>query len=170
MDNLSDKTQTAIRKAIAANQKILAIKLYKDATGTDLKSSKDAIESLVFRERDAEHDRISDDSPGVDAAEMELILDAIFQRRKLDAVKQYMTSTGLGLTSSKEFIEDLTEQLKEECPDQFRLASSGRGCASVLLVLVMMGIVFAALLPAAPRKGTNNTQEILSISHNQFDD
>ena len=148
MDNLPADTKSAILGAIASNRKILAIKIYQDATDSDLKTAKNFIESCMLGEYEAGPDRFDGDFPGLDENEAELILDAIFQGRKLDAVKRYKTVSGRRLKESKEFVEDLTQRLKTECPEQFQTASSsnGSGCAPVLLVSVLVGISVATLV------------------------
>ena len=44
---LSPDRQSAISAALRAGNKIAAIKLYRAATGADLKASKDAVEAMV---------------------------------------------------------------------------------------------------------------------------
>ena len=133
MENLPTETKDAIRNAIASNQKIDAVKLYQNATGSSLKTAKEVIETRMRSSSPARTSRLSGEVPGVDSAATEAILDAIFQGRKLDAVKRYKTASGLGLKESKEFVEDLTQRLKSESPEQFRIADSSSGCASSLL-------------------------------------
>jgi ribosomal protein L7/L12 len=138
MENLPAETKDAILDAIASNRKIDAVKLYQNATGSSLKTAKEVIETRMGTSSIERTNRLPGEFPGVDSAKTEAILDAIFQGKKLDAVKQYKTASGLGLKESKEFIEDLTQRLKSECPEQFRVADNS-GCASVLLVSLMIG-------------------------------
>ena len=134
MENLPTETKNAIMDAIASNQKLDAVKLYKNATGSSLKTAKEVIETSMRSSSTARMSRLPGEVPGVDSAATEAILDAIFQGRKLDAVKRYKTASGLGLKESKEFVEDLTQQLKSESPEQFRIADNSGGCASSLLL------------------------------------
>ena len=46
-NELTPEQQTAISNAIYSGNKIEAIKLYRTATGSDLKDSKDAVEKLA---------------------------------------------------------------------------------------------------------------------------
>jgi ribosomal protein L7/L12 len=145
MDNLPVAIKKAINEAIAANQKLDAVKLYKDATGCDLRTAKEVIETKMLSPEGARTDRVKEDFAGVDETKSELILDAIFERRKLDAVKLYRDTKGVSLKAAKEFIEQLTERLEKDCPEQFRPAST-TGCASALFVLVLIGIPIASLI------------------------
>ena len=138
MNNLTNETKAAISDALATGNKILAVKIYKDATGCDLKTAKAAIESNVLGENSAGESSFFGELPGVDDAVAGLILDAIFEGRKLDAVKHYKFYSGRGLKESKEFIEDLTKRLKTESPDQF---TTDGGCVSSILLMAMMLVV-----------------------------
>ena len=46
-DDLTSALTPAIREALAAGKKIEAIKLYRDATGSSLRESKDAVEKMM---------------------------------------------------------------------------------------------------------------------------
>ena len=145
MDNVPAATRAAILDAIASNRKLMAIKLYKDATGSDLITAKNVIEAHISRTYEEGPNRFTGEFAGVDATEAELILDEIFTQRKLDAVKRYKNATGRSLIEAKHFVEDLTERLKKECPDQFQ-ANDGVGCGSVLFAMIAIVSLLGSLL------------------------
>ena len=143
MENLPVHTRDAIKSALRLDQKIEAVKLYREATGCDLKTAKRLIEDVMFNVNATR--QFPPDFKGIDEGEVELILDEIFAGRKLDAVKRYKAASGCGLKASKEFVEDLTEKLKRDSPDQFQTVSSSSGCASVLLVSLVFGMAITSL-------------------------
>jgi hypothetical protein len=68
------------------------------------------------------------------------IAEAIFAERKIEAIKLYRQATGQGLAEAKEFIEKLTEELREKSPEKFKPLSSGSaaGCGSSALIFLMV--------------------------------
>ena len=56
MTNLSDDVRNQIIDALRSGQKISAIKLYREATGADLKEAKDFVEALT--------ERLAEEMPG----------------------------------------------------------------------------------------------------------
>ncbi len=67
--------------------------------------------------------------PETDAQKM---TELIFAGQKIEAIKMYREASGLGLKESKDFIDQLEKQLREECPDQFTHAAKS-GCCVVLV-------------------------------------
>ncbi|MCH5373408.1 MAG: ribosomal protein L7/L12 [Planctomycetes bacterium] len=70
------------------------------------------------------------------------IAEAIFAERKIEAIKLYRDATGQGLAEAKEFIEKLTDELREKSPERFKPLSSGSadGCgSSALIFLAVIG-------------------------------
>lgn len=62
------------------------------------------------------------------------ITQAIFAGRKIEAIKLYREATGQGLKESKDFIEALTVELREQHPDKVPESKAGCGPAVVLFV------------------------------------
>ena len=150
MDEVSEAIQAQINEAIFAGKKILAIKLYRDATGASLGASKQRVETAVDELMDRHPKRFArnlrasaDSGEKVDPTE-DAVLDAIFQGKKLDAVKAYKNMTGASLLDSKTFVEELTSELKQESPELFNTPnaeSNGGGCASVLLLALIAVLI-----------------------------
>ncbi|MCA8983785.1 MAG: hypothetical protein R3C12_21375 [Planctomycetaceae bacterium] len=70
---------------------------------------------------------------------------ALLEGQQIQAIKLYRDATGAGLRESKEFIDALLPQLKEQHPEQFA-KHSGTGCALLgLLATLLTGGLFMAL-------------------------
>jgi hypothetical protein len=70
------------------------------------------------------------------------ILNLIYTRQKVKACKRYVEMTGAGLRDAKRFVEQLTEELRQESPEKFA-AESKSGC---LGFLVLVAASFSGLL------------------------
>lgn len=70
------------------------------------------------------------------------ILDAIKQRRKIEAIKIYREATGVGLKESKDFIDELTAKLLEEDPDSIQAAKAGCGAAMLAFMISLGGLLW----------------------------
>mgnify|MGYP000883793604 CR=1 FL=1 len=71
-------------------------------------------------------------------SEKEAITQAIFAGRKIEAIKLYRQATGMDLKPSKDFVEALTERLREEHPD--RVPPATRGCGTTVLLLALLPV------------------------------
>ncbi len=75
----------------------------------------------------------------------ESIRQAIFAGQKIEAIKRFREATGQGLKESKDFIEALEAELRTAAPEQFS-AKSASGCAGVLALMSLAGMLVFALL------------------------
>ena len=68
------------------------------------------------------------------------ISQAIYNGRKIEAVKLVRETAGCGLKEAKEFVETLSAELFEKEPEKFAAPPSKSGCVGLLMVgtLVMM--------------------------------
>ena len=77
------------------------------------------------------------------------IRESLFSGRKIEAIKTYREAAGQGLKESKEFIEELEAELRDEFPEHFK-ATGGNGCFGVVLLAIggaaMSGLLAVALL------------------------
>ncbi len=71
------------------------------------------------------------------------IYEALFVSKKILAIKEHREATGAGLAESKEFIEVLDRQLRQEMPDRFA-PKSGLGCAG--MIALTLGAGMAAMM------------------------
>lgn len=67
---------------------------------------------------------------------MDEILELIYSNQKIAACKRYMEMRGTSLLDAKQFIEQLTDKLREESPEKFA-ATSKSGCAGVLVLMAL---------------------------------
>lgn len=72
----------------------------------------------------------------------EAICQAIYAGRKIEAIKLYREATGKGLKESKEFIEAVTDRLREQSPEKFAAPQGGSCGATVLLLVVVSILIF----------------------------
>lgn len=64
--------------------------------------------------------------------EMNQVLDAIYAGQKILAVKIYKEARNTGLAEAKQFIEQLTDELKQQHPERFSQSKSG--CLGLLIL------------------------------------
>jgi ribosomal protein L7/L12 len=132
-----------IRRALAAANKIEAIKIYREATGLGLAESKAAVEAFeanpaALRGGSDSASAFSEagDEPGwtgsIPAQSIDRIRDALFAGRKIEAIKIYREATGPGLKESKDLIDVVEARLRVSEPERFT-AAAGKGCGAAVL-------------------------------------
>jgi ribosomal protein L7/L12 len=124
MNDLSHEETGRLTDLILAGQKLEAIKQYKEITGMGLRESKEYLASSPKPHRPS-----MGNIPEEDAKKM---TEFIFAGQKIAAIKMYKEATGLGLKESKDIIDALEKQLREECPENFAHAAR-TGCSVVLV-------------------------------------
>lgn len=76
------------------------------------------------------------------------IQNAIFDGRKIEAIKVFREEKGVDLKEAKEEVELLTQTLKEQFPNQFReLSANGQGCllSATCFFLLITGSIAAII-------------------------
>lgn len=109
---LGPQAAAEIDRLLAANQKIAAIKVYREHTGVGLKEAKDAVDhwsaTSTIRQAPVSHATPPHAPtgraalPASVAAEIDRLLAA---NQKITAIKAYREHTGVGLKESKDAIE-----------------------------------------------------------------
>src|ERR1043165_2032660 len=101
----------AIREAILAGNKILAIKLYREQTGLGLAEAKDAVERMESQLQNLSAPRPSQPvesiGPGAVPDHSAAIREAILAGNKILAIKLHREQTGVGLKQAKDAVEML---------------------------------------------------------------
>ncbi|MHB1038442.1 MAG: ribosomal protein L7/L12 [Pirellulales bacterium] len=136
--SIDDRDLDQLRALLAQNQKIEAIKFYRELTGAGLKEAKDAVEALERGESLEPPQK-----PVAESWEPEIVA-LMEQGRKIEAIKLYREKTGLGLKDAKEAVEAIAAR--------HGIAPSRSGCLGVVLLAA------AILLGAAARSLAAETQ------------
>ena len=106
-----------------------AIKRYREATGSDLRTAKDAVDRMLASGGVSGH--ALPQRPPVEHLEAE-ILDIAQNQGKIAAIKRYREAQHCGLKDAKEAVESLLDEHGVQ-------ARAGGGCATVLLFAVAFG-------------------------------
>jgi hypothetical protein len=82
--------------------------------------------------------------PELTPEQRDQIASALYGGRKIEAIKQLRTISGLGLKESKEIIDRLEADLRSAHPERFTVTrSSGLGCIMALAgIAVAAGLLF----------------------------
>jgi hypothetical protein len=75
-----------------------------------------------------------------------LIKEALFRGEKIRAIKLHREATGSGLAEAKNEVEKLQASLRASSPEKFTAASSGKGCLTIIVIVIVCAIAGAVLL------------------------
>jgi ribosomal protein L7/L12 len=155
MPSLSTIQEGQIRELMAAGNKIAAIKLYREITGTSLAEAKEAVEAMASGvitnfpapAQAGEHDPFLENQ----------IKQLLAERKKIEAVKVYREAYRCGLKEAKDTVDLIEAEMRREgyssmssTPaignDPFAEDSQrNRGCLILVLALVVVIIGGLAL-------------------------
>lgn len=113
-------------------QKLAAVKLLREETGSSLIKAKEYVEELERTQRS--EGRMDADGPTADELDRQLI-ELLRMRQKIEAVKVYRQATGAGLKDAKDYVDGLQSQ--------HDLPSSG--CLTMLLGLALFTTLLGSL-------------------------
>jgi len=71
---------------------------------------------------------------------------AIYEGKKIEAIKLYREVTSLSLKDAKDFIDKMEAEMREKEPQRFTHTPGSSGCSVALVLLVMVAIVAAMLI------------------------
>ena len=113
MSGLSAEQEHQIRELVAKDNKIAAIKLYREMTGLGLKEAKDALEAI---ERGVPVNPIAPLQPGArnDTLLEEQIKRLLAKRQKIQAVKIYREAHNCGLKDAKDAVDAIEDHVRRE--------------------------------------------------------
>jgi ribosomal protein L7/L12 len=89
-------------------KKIEAIKLYREVTGVGLREAKAAVDKIVIGAKEVPSEL---QTRLIDPNELRRLLR---ERKKIQAIKYYRETTGVGLREAKEAVEWVEEQMRQE--------------------------------------------------------
>jgi len=100
-----------LQRLINAGQKIQAIKYYREATGVGLKEAKDAVERIApgLKIESSASNNLSGGQGLVDPDELQRL---ILAGQKIQAIKYYRETTGVGLKEAKDAVDWLEHQTR----------------------------------------------------------
>jgi hypothetical protein len=58
---------------------------------------------------------------------------ALFEGRKIEAIKLYRESMGIGLAEAKDAVDKLEQELRTSSPESFKSGPAAKGCFGVLV-------------------------------------
>ncbi len=128
-----DETRQQIVTLIRAGQKLEAIKVYREASGSDLATAKRFIEELQAALTQVEPASTADSrmqEPAADSADHTEFIELLREKQKIRAIKRYCERYGVGLKAGKDAIEHIEISAGLTTPRQ--------GCLGVLLVALVI--------------------------------
>jgi ribosomal protein L7/L12 len=135
---LPEQVASQIRSALAAGNKIEAIRIYREFSGASLVEAKDFIERLASGAPPAATASVQGDTNARIQAEL-------FAGNKIAAIKLHREATHCGLAEAKAQVEQLEAQLRASSPERFT-APAAKGCAVALLALMTLSVIVTRLL------------------------
>jgi ribosomal protein L7/L12 len=129
-----------IKAAIAAGNKIAAIKLYRDATGAGLAEAKDAVELIAAGKPPPSGAAAT---PSADAAQDVSAL--LAAGKKIEAIKAYRTATGVGLKEAKDAVDALEGRINPGAVLARDAAMRRFRRVALLALLVAIAVVLLAM-------------------------
>jgi len=113
MTGLSANQEQLIKGLISNDNKIAAIKVYREATGVGLKEAKDAVEAMERGEP------VMDSAPIPFATQNDALLEEqikqlLLKNQKIQAVKIYREAYNCGLKDAKDAVDATEAQMRRE--------------------------------------------------------
>jgi len=145
MAEMPEHKAEEMTNAIFAGKKIQAIKLYKNCMGVDLRTAKEFVDDFEGQLRAECPERFGGAMASAQLPEdtERAIAAALFAGKKIEAIQIYRTAAGCGLKESKEHVDSLERQLREESPEKFT-ASAQKGCGAAV-VCGLLSIAMSAV-------------------------
>jgi ribosomal protein L7/L12 len=131
-----------VRRALAAGNKIAAIKHYREATGLGLRDAKDAVEAIAAGRAPSPLAAAPVAAVGGNAT----VLTLLAAGRKIEAIKVYREATGVGLKDAKDAVEALEQRAAATGALRPIVERPRRGGAALLVVALIVGVVASGLV------------------------
>jgi ribosomal protein L7/L12 len=110
MTGLSTEQELQIRELIAQKQKIAAIKLYREATGSSLRDAKETVDAMEMGA--VANFPVSTQMSTPDISLDNRIKRLLSERKKIEAVKVYREAYNCGLKEAKEAVDAIEIQMR----------------------------------------------------------
>ena len=139
MHDMDGSRRAEIEAFIRDGNLISAIKRYREATGVDLKTAKEAVDAIA-NGRPVPLDAMGTDAVGgrqTDAVVRREIEALLYANKTIDAIKRYREATGCGLKDAKTTIDAIVSELRAQHPERF--APSAGGCGAACCVIGVTG-------------------------------
>ena len=139
---------TEIQRALAAGNKIAAIKLYRAATRTSLADAKAAVEAMATGRPVAP-------PPGVaqTGAAHGTVMALLGAGKKIEAIKVYREATGLGLKEAKDAVEALEARAAPGGAPRPLVERPRRGGGALMVVALVVLAIAAGVAYIIMRGG-----------------
>lgn len=123
-----------VRALVDAGEKIEAIKRYRELSGCDLRTAKEAVEAMAAGGEPVAP-AIPPASGPLTPAQIEVIRTLALQGNQIEAIKRYRTLTGTGLRDAKLAVDALVGEVEAMIPERERKS----GCLGVVLMAILVG-------------------------------
>jgi len=141
VDQQPNDLEGQILSLMRQNQKIAAVKLYREQTGCGLKEAKDAVEALAAGGQTLERRNPGADGIKPDSLESHVL--ALMQgQKKIEAIMVYREHTGVGLKQAKDAVEALAVK--------HGISPKGAGCAGMVLLMAVVSTIIGISLWVLP--------------------
>jgi ribosomal protein L7/L12 len=100
-----------LQRLVQAKQKLQAIKYYRETTGVGLKEAKEAVDRIATRLKVPIANETTSKQSTLDPDELQRLIRA---KQKIQAIKYYRETTGVGLKEAKEAVDWLEAQIHQE--------------------------------------------------------
>ena len=162
MPNLQPQRAQKIHELIDASQILMAIQVYRDATGVSLAEAKQAVEQMARMEAA----RPPSDSRNFDNPVLESkIRSMLAQGKKIEAVKIYREEYGIGLKEAKDAVDRIEATMPRDpargVPYESAIGNDpfaqddGNGKRVVLLLAALGGVVACGIAVVVFLLGAN---------------
>jgi hypothetical protein len=84
-------------------------------------------------------------TPQLTPEQRESITAALYQGRKIEAIKELRELSGLGLKESKEIIERFEADLRQTHPERFTQPAKGRIGVGLILIFLLVDVIIVIL-------------------------
>ena len=138
-----------IDQCIMRGEKIMAVKMYRQLHGVDLKTAKDAVDAREMALRGSVSEPYQPAETSQPMSQADPIDQCIMRGEKIMAIKLYRERYQVGLKEAKDAVDARENVLRASAPESFQQpplggqSSSGPGAGFIfLMVLLLLGLIY----------------------------